>query len=302
METENTPRKKKRSFGRMLWRVFLWGSVALALSLVVAKLLPAPLGAEDQIAIVEISGMITSSEDTVRQLMEYMEDDQIKGIVLRIDSPGGSVAPSQEIYRAVKKVKENHKKVYASLGSLAASGGYYVASTADTIIANPGTLTGSIGAIMAFSNMEDLMNKVGLHPEVVKSGPFKDTGSFSRSMSKEERALLQNVVDDVHQQFVGAVAEGRNLPFKEVAKLADGRIYTGRQALKIKLVDQLGSLEDTIELLAGDLGIVGKPAIVREKEPATLLDWLLTSKVSRSLKTAVLPPTAPGLQYLWQVR
>lgn len=298
METEHRPRK--RSFGRTLWRVLLWGSLGLIALVVVSRLLPESLGRnEDQIAIVEVVGMITNSEDAVRQLLDYMEDDNVKGIVLRIDSPGGSVAPSQEIYRAVRKVRENHKKVYASLGSLAASGGYYVASTADTIIANPGTLTGSIGAIMAFSNMEELMGKVGMKPEVVKSGPYKDTGSFTRTMSKEERALLQTVVDDVHQQFVSAVAEGRNLPAKEVGKLADGRIYTGRQALELKMVDGLGSLQDTIELLAKDLGIAGKPTIIQEEEPAHILDWLLSSKISRNLKSAVLPPAFPNLQYLW---
>jgi len=296
METE----RRRRSFGHQLWRLFFWGSVVVIAIVAASKLLPGAFGQpEEQIAIVEISGMITGSEDAVRQLMAYMEDDNVKGIVLRIDSPGGSVAPSQEIYRAVQKVRENNKRVYASLGSLSASGGYYIAAAADTIVANPGTLTGSIGAIMAFSNMEELMSKVGMKPEVVKSGPYKDIGSFSRTMSKEERALLQNVVNDVHQQFIGAVAEGRNLPVGVVAKLADGRIYTGRQALDLKLVDRLGSLEDTVELLTGDLGLVEKPAIVQEREPVNVLDWLLNSKMPDSLRAGLLKPSFPSLQYLW---
>ena len=299
MESEKTV-KRKRSFGRTLLFFVLGATAIFCVSLVVAILLPKNLMApENQIAIVEIKGMITSSEDIVRQIRQYEEDVNVHGIVLRIDSPGGSVAPSQEIYNAVLKAKENNIKIFASFGSLAASGGYYIASAANTIVSNPGTLTGSIGAIMAFSNMEELMSKVGMRPEVIKSGPFKDTGSFSRSMSKDERALLQAVVDDVHQQFVGAVAVGRNLPFKEVAKIADGRIYTGRQALKLKMVDQLGSLQDTIDLLAEELGMTDKPNIVREKEDVNFFDWLLQSSLSKNLTASLVPSPSPSLQYLW---
>ena len=299
MESGNTV-KRKRSFGRSLL-FFVLGAVAIfCVSLVVAILLPKSMIApENQIAIVEIKGMITSSGDIVRQIKLYEEDENIHGIVLRIDSPGGSVAPSQEIYNAVLKAKENNTKIFASLGNLAASGGYYIASAADTIVSNPGTLTGSIGAIMAFSNMEELMNKVGMQPEVIKSGPFKDTGSFSRPMSKDERALLQAVVDDVHEQFVGAVAAGRNLPFKEVAQIADGRIYTGRQALKLKMVDKLGSLQDTIDLLAEELGMTDKPNIVREEEDVNFFDWLLQSSLSKNLRASLIPSPSPSLQYLW---
>ncbi len=260
------------------------------------------LESDNQIAIVEIQGMITGSRVTVRQLRDFQHNPKVKGIILRIDSPGGGVGPSQEIYNAVTRIREEgRKKIFASLGSVAASGGYYIASAADTIFANPGTLTGSIGVIMAFSNIQDLIEKIGIRPEVIKSGAFKDVGSPVRPISSEERKLLQNLVDDVHQQFVEDVAKGRNLPIQDVQRLADGRVYTGRQAYELKMVDHLGGLQDAIDLLATQAGIEGTPQIVQEEEKMPFLDWLLQSSFKKNLTETLSPYSYPSLQFLWTV-
>jgi protease IV len=250
-----------------------------------------------EIALVQVNGMLMDSTETVRQLSKYRRDPKIKAIIVRIDSPGGAVAPAQEIYDEINKIKDANKIVYASLGSVAASGGYYIACAANYVIANPGTLTGSIGAIMAFNNVEELAKKVGVRPAVIKSGAFKDSGSPLRSMQPEERNLLQNVVDDVHQQFVQAVSLGRNLPEAEVKLFADGRVMTGKQALEFKLVDEFGGLEKTKEILGKKLGIVGHPSVLEEKEEVPFMDWLMQTAVSKNLTQAFSP--APRLQYLW---
>ena len=182
-------------------------------------------------ALVKIEGVLLLSEHVVEELNGYAEDSSIKAIVIRIDSPGGGVVPSQEIYNAVKNARKEGKKVIASMGSVAASGGYYIAAAADKIVANPGTLTGSIGVKMEFANLEKLLEKIGVKGMVVKAGEFKDIGSPYRDMTDQEKKLLQDVIDDVHSQFIKAVAEGRDLPETDVRAIADGRIFTGQQAL-----------------------------------------------------------------------
>ena len=252
-----------------------------------------------EIAMVHVNGMLMDSTEIVRQLSKYRRDPKIKAIIIRIDSPGGAVGPAQEIYDEIYKVKDSKKLVYASLGSVAASGGYYIACAADYVLANPGTLTGSIGAIMAFNNVEELAKKIGVRPAVIKSGAFKDSGSPLRSMQPEERKLLQTVVDDVHQQFVGAVSRGRNLSIDEVKLFADGRVMTGKQALEFKLIDEFGGLEKTKEILGTKIGIVGYPNIIEEKEDVPFMDWLIQTVVSKNLTQAFLPAPAPLLQFLW---
>jgi protease-4 len=293
--------KPKKSFGRTLL-YFALGLVALVvLSSVFGRYLSDEgLGdGNGKIALVEISGQIGDSRDIVRQLSKYRRDDDIKAILLRIDSPGGAVAPSQEIYDEVLRVRADNKKIYASMGSLAASGGYYIAVAADRIYANPGTLTGSIGVIMAFGNAEKLMEKIGLEPQVVKSGKFKDVGSPARRMTAEEHAYLQHVVDDVHQQFIDAVAKGRNMSTKEARELADGRVFTGRQALKLKMVDAMGGLEDVIVKLGEDVGIEGRPKVVREEPPKGLMEWLMQGSLPKEFKANWMPSQFPSLQFLW---
>jgi protease-4 len=233
------------------------------------------------VGLVEVRGLIIDPQETVKQLTDFRKDDSVKAVVLRIDSPGGVVGPSQEIYEAVKKLAAK-KKVVVSMGSVAASGGYYVAAPASLIIANPGTITGSIGVLMKFSNIEGLLGKVGLKAFTIKTGKFKDVGSPVRPMSAEERAMLQAVIDDTHQQFVRAVAEGRKLPVDRVREIADGRIFSGEQAKALKLVDRLGTMQDAIEE-AGRLGGLGaEPQVIKPpKKKKHFLDLLVEESSGR---------------------
>jgi len=227
----------------------------------------------EKIAVVDIKGVITSSRGIVEQIEKLKEDGDVKAIILRINSPGGGVGPSQEIYREVLRAKEK-KKIIASMESVAASGGYYVACAADIIVANPGTITGSIGVVMEFSNVEDLLKKIGLRSYVIKSGKHKDIGSPLREMTSEEKVILQSVIDSVHSQFVRAVAEGRNMEERKVRRIADGRIFSGEQAKELGLVDRLGSLQDAIEMAAEMIGIEGKPVVVYPKKKLSLYELL----------------------------
>ena len=238
-----------------------------------------PVG--DRIALIRIEGPIIDSKGTLDEMKDYVKDTSIKAIVLRIDSPGGAVAPSQEIYEEVRKAIAK-KKIIVSMGSVAASGGYYIASPATKIIANPGTLTGSIGVIMEIPNVEGLMNKIGVKTEVIKSGRHKDIASVFRGIGKEEREILQNVLDNVHEQFIAAVAEGRKMMRDDVKRIADGRIFTGEQALKIGLIDELGNLEDAVKIAAKLSGIKGEPVVVTKKERFSVVD-LLRDKVPKEL-------------------
>jgi len=286
------------------FRSFLWFAAGLFALIVVVAIGSAILSGRwkspsGEIALVHIKGTIMDSEKIIRQLSDYRDNPGIKGIVLRINSPGGAVAPAQEIYQEVMKLRTNQKTVYASMGTVAASGGYYIACAADYVLANPGTLTGSIAAVMAFSNIEELTQKVGVKPDIIKSGKYKDVGSPLRAMTPEERSLLQNVVDNVHQQFIQAVAKGRGLPLSDIKKIADGRIMTGQQALEYKLIDEVGGLEKTIELLAKKIGVEGKPKVIEEKEKTPFFDWLLQSSNSSNLVETLLPSSSPRLQYLW---
>lgn len=248
----------------------------------------------EKVALVRIEGVILDSKDIIEELKEYSEDASVKAIVLRVDSPGGGVAPSQEIYDEIKKLREK-KKVVVSMGSVAASGGYYISSPADIIVANAGTLTGSIGVIMEIPNVEGLMDKIGLKTEVIKSGKHKDIASIFKSMTAEERDILQSVLDDVHDQFIQAVAEAREMEVEDVRELADGRIFTGRMAREVGLVDELGNLEVAIGL-AGKLGgITGEPRVVYEKEKLSIFD-LIRGNLPQELIREVFP--AIRLKYL----
>ena len=275
----------ERSPKRSLLRKILWvvGS-GLGLLFLVNTFLPdLDLSGEDRIALIRIEGVILDAQETLGELKKFSENPSVKAIVLRIDSPGGGVVPSQEIYDAVRRVRtKSNKAVIASMGSVAASGGYYIAAATDRIVANPGTLTGSIGVIMEMANVEGLLQKIGVEGVVVKSGKYKDVGSPLRKMSDEERGLLQTVMDDVHKQFIEAVAEGRSLEVPEVQALADGRIFTGRQAKAAKLVDELGNLDDAIQLAADVVGIEGEPKVIEQRRRFSIRE-LLESKLSSVL-------------------
>jgi protease-4 len=243
-----------------------------------------------KVGIVEVNGTIISSGPIIKQLDKYGEDKSIPAIVLRINSPGGVVAVCQEIYEEVRKLRLSGKRIVASMGNVAASGGYYIAVAADTIMANPGTITGSIGVIAQIPNAEELLKKVGLCVEVIKSGKYKDIGSSTRKMTSDEYRLLQGVIDDTYDQFVETVISERNLSRKEVLKLADGRIFTGRQALKCKLVDVLGNYKDAIDLAGKMAGIGEKPPVVRPKRKPTLFDLLFKGSISTQLTLSYLLP------------
>lgn len=227
------------------------------------------------VGVVELLGPIYESERIVKQFETFGEEKSIKAIVFRIDSPGGLVVPSQEIYEAVRRVRDGGKPVVASMGNLAASGGYYAACGADTLMANPGTTTGSIGVVAEFLNLQKLMNKIGVTFETVKSGKFKDTGSPHRELTPEDRVYLQSWIDDAFGQFVDVVARERRLSKTAVMKIADGRVFTGRQAKALGLVDLLGDYRDAVRL-AGRLGkIKGEPELVRWRtRRITLFDLL----------------------------
>ncbi|MEK6775577.1 MAG: signal peptide peptidase SppA [bacterium] len=227
----------------------------------------------DKIAVIEIQGIILDSRDILKSLKLFSEDKNVKGIILRIDSPGGAVAPSQEIYSEVRKIhQKGEKKIVASFGNVAASGAYYIASATDKIISNPGTITGSIGVIMEMSNIQELLDKVGIESYVIKSGQYKDIGSITRPMSEEESRILQSVLDDVHMQFIEDVSKGRGMAMEKVKEIANGSIYSGRQAKGLGLVDDLGGFQDAVDLTKELTGIKGEPALIYEKEDK--LDWL----------------------------
>jgi len=254
-----------------------------------------------KVGVVRIEGVITDSRESIEQIDELADDDGIKAVVLRIDSPGGGVAASQEIYRAVRQLQIK-KKVIVSMGSVAASGGYLIATAADRIVANPGTITGSISAVMHFADVQELMKKVGVRSSVIKSGKFKDIGSPVRDMTAEEKQLIQGLVDDIYDQFVRTIAEDRKIPLEIIMSLADGRIFSGRQALQLKLVDELGGLQDAV-LLAGRLaGIEGKPAVVYSaKKKSNLWKYLIestASAVSGEIRKSTVE--SRGAQYLFQ--
>jgi protease-4 len=278
MSEEHSDKKTKWN----TWRILRWVVGGGILLLVVVNLFfpDLDLSTEDRIALVRIEGIILDSQTTVGDLKRFGDNPSIKAIVLRIDSPGGGVVPSQEIYDAVQRVRnKSNKAVIASMGTVAASGGYYIAAATDRILANPGTLTGSIGVIMEMANIEGLLKKIGVEGVVIKSGRYKDVGSPLRKMSDEEQALLQSVMDDVHKQFIEAVAAGRSLDVADVKALADGRIFTGRQAKDAKLVDELGNLDDAIQLAAEIAGIEGEPKVVEPRRRFSVRE-LLESRLS----------------------
>ncbi len=235
-----------------------------------------PISVGEKIAVVKIEGVILDSKDIIEELREHRENKSVKAIMLRIDSPGGAVAPSQEIYTEVLNIRdEGKKKIVTSMGSVAASGGYYIASASDRIVANPGSVTGSIGVILELANVSGLMKKVGVESVVIKSGKFKDVGSLFRTMTPEERELLQGVIDDTYDQFVDAVSAGRGINKEDLLPIADGRVFTGRQAKKLGLVDDLGSMQDAIKITADIAGIKGEPDIIQKKKKFSVLERLL---------------------------
>jgi protease-4 len=291
---------KKRPF---LMALLLLGAVFIffvalvyAISSIMGRAGSLPIG--KKVGVIEVTGVIAASKDIIEQLIDFRDDDTVKAIVLRVDSPGGGVGPSQEIYEEVRKTLDV-KPVVVSMGSVAASGGYYIAVPARRILANPGSITGSIGVIMEFTNFQELLQKIGLRSDVVKSGEHKDIGSPIRPMTESDRKILQTMIDDVHSQFIDAVAEGRKMDPDIVRALADGRIFTGRQAMAAGLVDELGNLQDAIDAAAELAGIEGKPKVVYPpEEKSGILDYLVQETISQ-LRHGLQGQGSPGLRYIW---
>lgn len=218
-----------------------------------------------RVALVDVKGEITSSEDVVRQVKKYQNDGSVKALVLRVDTPGGGVAASQEIYDQLLKFRDSGKSIVVSMGSVAASGGYYIACAADSIVANPGTVIGSIGVMMSFPVFERLMDKIGVKMEVIKSGDLKDVGNYARQMTSADREMLQALIEDSYDQFVNVVAESRDLEVDSVREFANGSVFTGRQAMQFGLIDRLGTMQDAIAV-AGEMADLGDdPRTVKER-------------------------------------
>ncbi|MBI5344615.1 MAG: signal peptide peptidase SppA [Deltaproteobacteria bacterium] len=261
------------------------GAVFIALSALTAVIALISIGgslSREKVAVVKLEGIITDPADITREIKSYEERDDVRAVVIRINSPGGAVGPSQEIYSEIKRLRKK-KPVVASMGAIAASGGYYAAVGADRIVANPGTITGSIGVLVEFVNASELLNKIGLKGYVVKSGKFKDTGSPFRKMEASETALLQSVINDVNKQFAAAVADGRKMKIEDVVRIADGRIFTGAQAIELGLVDALGDLTDAINLGAELSGIKGKPFVIYPEKKISLFRAFMGSEMPSSL-------------------
>jgi protease-4 len=246
------------------------------------------LGFGPRVAIVELEGIILDVEDIVRELKSHRDNPLVRAVVVRINSPGGVVGPTQELFRAVQHLREAGKPVVASLGAVAASGGYYVAVAADSIYANPGTLTGSIGVVMQMANLENLMKKVGVDYVVIRSGQFKDVGNISRPMTPEERRVLQALLDDVHRQFIDAVAEGRKLDRGRVVQFADGRVFSGAQAKSLAMIDELGGLEEAINGAAKLAGLDIPPRVILPRRRFSVMD-LLRSQLGLATAAGLVP-------------
>jgi protease-4 len=247
------------------------------------------------VGVLQVEGTIEDSHAVLSELKRFREAPWIKAIVIRIDSPGGAVAPTQEIFEEIQKMKTK-KPMIASMGGMATSGGYYIASACDQIVANPGTLTGSIGVIMQLGNLEELMKKIGVRPYNVKSGANKDIGSPFQPLSPDGKAILQSLVDNVHGQFVGAVARGRGMDEAAVKRLADGRVYSGAQAKELGLVDHLGNIEDAIALAAKRAGLEEQPAVYYSRgEQERWWERFFMSVVGRRLPGI----ERGGLRYEW---
>lgn len=256
----------------------------------------------DQIASLEIKGTISDSKDFIEELKEYGNRANVRSVIIRIDSPGGGVAASQEIYAAIKKFRsESKKKVVVSMASTAASGGYYIACAADRIFANPGSITGSIGVIAQWYDYSDLLRWAKMQSIVIKSGDFKDSGSGFRPMTDEEKAYFQSLIDDMFDHFVSAVSESRNIPEGEVRRLADGRVYTGLQAMENRLVDEIGTFQDATEAAAKMGGIIGVPKLLTPiKKRFSALDFILGNAESLLPLTSVGSESHIRFEYLWR--
>ena len=289
--------------GRRRRALAMAGLVYLAVATLFLAFLWATVGNADadlavfggRVAVVEVEGIILEVDDLVRDLKSYRENPSVRAVVVRVNSPGGVVGPTQEVHQALLKLREAGKPVVASLSSIAASGGYYIAVAADRVYANPGTLTGSIGVIMQFPNVDGLLKKVGVDYVVVKAGQYKDLGNFARPMRAEERQVLQALLDDVHGQFIDAVATGRKLSREDVVRFADGRIFSGVQAKSMAMVDELGGLDDAINAAAKLAGLKIPPRVLQPRRKTSIVN-LIRSELGIPAASGLLGARMPVFQ------
>jgi len=259
-------------------------------------------GFGDKIGVIDVEGVILDPRTVVKQLREFRRDDSIRAIILHVNTPGGGAAASQEIYSEVRRIRdEKKKKIVASIETLGASGGYYISAATEKIYADPASIVGSIGVISQWVNYEDLLKWAKLKDVTFKAGALKDTGNPARPMTPEEKVYFQSLIDDMHGQFIAAVADGRKLKMDEVKKLADGRVWTGQQALPLKLVDQIGDFRVAVEETAKAVGIKGEPTLVHpEKERRTLLDLIFGDVSEYIPDRAKLLENHVSFYYLWK--
>jgi protease-4 len=256
----------------------------------------------DKIGVVDLDGVIATPGPVVKQLKTFADDDSIKAIIIHVNSPGGGVAASEEIYREVKRIRDEKKKrIVASIETVGASGAYYVSSATNKIYADKGSVVGSIGVIAEWVNYGELLQWAKLKSVILKTGEFKDTGTPTRDLTPAEKAYLQGLIDNMFHQFIQAVADGRAMKFDDVKAIADGRVWTGEQAMSMKLVDQLGDFQAAVEDTAKSVNIKGEPTLVRpEKDRKSLMD-LLFGDVSEYLPTKEsIMDQHVGFYYMWK--
>lgn len=281
----------------VLWTILLLLLGGIFVSLVAPDVFEMP--EPNRIGVVEVKGTITGSTETLKAIKEFRKDRNVRCLLVRIESPGGGVGPSQEIYREIMKTK-THKPVVISMGSVAASGGYYIAAAGTHVLANPGTVTGSIGVVSYFPDLRELFEKIGYSTNIIKSGKFKDIGNPGRELTPEERQLLQATIDETYGQFVRDIAVARNMDEAKIREFADGRIIMGESALRLGLIDELGNFEDAV-VKAAQLGrIVGEPELIYAKKKRTsLLDFIIGGDMSERLNSLIVETPNP-LRYQLQ--
>lgn len=259
-------------------KILLIVTIVIAVVIFAASFLSGMFGSGGggKIGVVEIEGTIADLKDVMADVVRFKEDDGVLGVIVRINSPGGAVGPTQEVARELQKLKAV-KKVYVSMGSVCASGGYYIASVGEKLYANPSTITGSIGVIMQQTVVEDLMKKIGIQSNTLKAGSMKDVGNPFRKMTDSERQYLQDIINSIHEQFIKDVAAGRKMPLEKARTLSDGRIYTGLQAKDAGLIDGIGTFYDVVDEMKKAVGIKGKAELVYGKRPFAPLRWLISS-------------------------
>lgn len=259
-------------------------------------------GSGGRIAVVDVEGVIISAEETVKQLKKFGDDDSVKAIILHLNTPGGGAAASEEIYKQVRRIRdEKKKKIVASIETVGASGGYYIASACNKIYADQASIVGSIGVIMEWYNYGDLLHWAKMKEVIIKAGELKDTGDPTRDLTPQEREYLQGMADNMHKQFIANVASGRGMKVEDITPIATGRVWTGEQALPLHLIDEVGDFQHAVQETAKSVGIKGDPSLVKqEREKRTLLDLMMGDVSDYLPDRAKLIQKNPGFYYLWR--